>query len=517
MTFRFTLSVFLLTLFVLTANAATDEFTVRTLIGSDTTPPTIPTGLVAVPVATSQIDLSWSSSTDDLALAGYQVFRDNTQIATTVSPLYSDVGLTAATLYSYYVTAFDGAGNISASSTVVSTTTLAPPPPPPPPTPAQSSRIIQGIGEIDSLELLNLEVTPATTSATITFQTKGHVNALLRWGETTSYELGSIKERSFRQHHEVHITDLSPGTKYYFRIEGEGPRGDTGIITESTFRTLTGIDQFAPANVEQLRAFQDGDDIVLTWKNPSDPDFAGVRVLVNDQFYPIDFVDGSIVAEGVIERARDSGSAIPGTTRYYSVFAYDENGNISSGAIVAIRITEAGVILVDPSDRLIEESDVSIQIDLNDFQFIQEDAQLKVVDQEVKIDGTKLLIILLPYDKVPEHLKSILVTVYEDRTRKQQFSFLLRINEAKTAYTATIAPFGRSGFFPFAITLFDFKTESIWSEDGVFNSTIIFRGGAATTNIRIVWSDRIVLFIITLILLLLIAYRLVRGRYPATS
>jgi hypothetical protein len=94
----------------------------------DTTPPSTPTGLTQLPTSTSQIDLKWSASTDDVGVTGYKVFRNGTQIATPPSPPYSDTGLAPLTTYNYTVSAFDAAGNDSPKSAVVSATTLAPPP-----------------------------------------------------------------------------------------------------------------------------------------------------------------------------------------------------------------------------------------------------------------------------------------------------------------------------------------------------------------------------------------------------
>ena len=111
-------------------HASTNTFTVQTSLGTDTTPPSVPTGLIATPIATSQINLVWASSTDDFTLSGYQVWRDAVQIATTSAPNYSDTGLIASTTYTYYVTAFDSFLNISASSTLVATTTLSSTTPP---------------------------------------------------------------------------------------------------------------------------------------------------------------------------------------------------------------------------------------------------------------------------------------------------------------------------------------------------------------------------------------------------
>jgi chitodextrinase len=90
---------------------------------TDTTPPSVPTGLSASAVSASQINLSWSASTDNVGVAGYHVFRNSVQIATTSGTSYTDSGLAASTTYSYTVNAFDAAGNVSAQSTSVNATT----------------------------------------------------------------------------------------------------------------------------------------------------------------------------------------------------------------------------------------------------------------------------------------------------------------------------------------------------------------------------------------------------------
>ena len=41
----------------------------------DTAAPSIPTGLTATAISSSQINLSWTASTDNVAVTGYQVFR----------------------------------------------------------------------------------------------------------------------------------------------------------------------------------------------------------------------------------------------------------------------------------------------------------------------------------------------------------------------------------------------------------------------------------------------------------
>ena len=103
---------------------------------ADTTAPTIPENLVATAVSPTQVNLTWSASTDSggAGLAGYRVLRDGIQIAITTATDYSDGGLTAGTAYGYFVLAYDNATppNVSASSFAASATTLAAPDTTPP-------------------------------------------------------------------------------------------------------------------------------------------------------------------------------------------------------------------------------------------------------------------------------------------------------------------------------------------------------------------------------------------------
>ena len=94
---------------------------------ADTTPPTAPTALTATPASTTQINLAWNPSSDNVSVAGYKVFRNGTQVGTPGTTLFQDTGLTPRTSYSYTVAAVDGAGNTSALSPPVSATTQSPP------------------------------------------------------------------------------------------------------------------------------------------------------------------------------------------------------------------------------------------------------------------------------------------------------------------------------------------------------------------------------------------------------
>jgi uncharacterized repeat protein (TIGR03806 family) len=98
----------------------------------DTTPPTVPTNVTATAQSSTQIQVSWTASTDVSGIGGYRVFRNGgtTPVATVQTTNYTDNGLNAATAYSYTVAAFDAAtpANVSAESAAASATTGGAPP-----------------------------------------------------------------------------------------------------------------------------------------------------------------------------------------------------------------------------------------------------------------------------------------------------------------------------------------------------------------------------------------------------
>jgi chitodextrinase len=114
---------------------------------SDITPPTTPTNLVANPVAPGQVNLTWTASTDNVGVIGYQIFRDNAQIATASTAAFSDTGLQPQTTHTYKVVAFDAGGNFSAASNIATTTTPADTASPSAPTNLAAS--INGLGQVD--------------------------------------------------------------------------------------------------------------------------------------------------------------------------------------------------------------------------------------------------------------------------------------------------------------------------------------------------------------------------------
>lgn len=93
----------------------------------DTTPPTAPGNLTAT-AGKRKITLSWTASTDNVGVTGYQIWRSAnaagpfSQLATTTATTYVNSALASGSTWFYYVKATDAAGNISAASSTASAT-----------------------------------------------------------------------------------------------------------------------------------------------------------------------------------------------------------------------------------------------------------------------------------------------------------------------------------------------------------------------------------------------------------
>lgn len=93
---------------------------------ADTQAPSAPTNLSASNIAETSVSLSWNASSDNVAVTGYDVYRNGSLLGSTAGTSANVTGLTAATTYSFSVKAKDEAGNISSSSNSINVTTSSP-------------------------------------------------------------------------------------------------------------------------------------------------------------------------------------------------------------------------------------------------------------------------------------------------------------------------------------------------------------------------------------------------------
>ena len=92
--------------------------------GGDAIAPSTPLNLIASGTTTSTTNLSWTSSTDNVAVTGYAIYNGLNLVGTTTGLLFTVSGLAGATNYTFTVKARDAVGNLSNASNSVNTTTL---------------------------------------------------------------------------------------------------------------------------------------------------------------------------------------------------------------------------------------------------------------------------------------------------------------------------------------------------------------------------------------------------------
>jgi hypothetical protein len=186
----------------------------------DTTLPSIPGNLRATVISSSQVDLAWDASTDNVAVAGYRIYRNGTQIATSILPNYNNTGLTSNTTYTYTVLAFDAAGNNSAQSAPVSVTT--------------SPSLDATPPVISSVQATNI----TTNSATISWTTDDLSTSIVNYGTTVSLGLTTSNSNLFASH-SINLTSLSSNTTYYYQVRSCNSDNYCANSSTITFTTLT--------------------------------------------------------------------------------------------------------------------------------------------------------------------------------------------------------------------------------------------------------------------------------------
>ena len=128
-------------------------------------------------------------------------------------------------------------------------------------------------------------------------------------------------------------------TKNWILIGGEGNktvhakfRSASGGVSETVSDSII-FDITAPTNVSALGAEPKNKKIKLSWINPKDSDFAGVKINRSQNNYILSPNEGEVIYNGsgtfFIDTDLENGVAY-----FYTVFSYDEAGNYSSGAIV---------------------------------------------------------------------------------------------------------------------------------------------------------------------------------------
>jgi chitodextrinase len=198
------------------------NFTITAGSAPDTIAPTAPS-LSASGTTQTTTNLSWSGATDNVAVTGYDVFRNGSLIgSTTTATTFAVTGLTASTTYTFNVRAKDAAGNVSPNSNTVSVTTLAPAPD----TTAPTAPTLSASGTTQTTT--NLSWSGATDNIAVTGYNVFRNGSLI--GSTTTATTFAV-------------TGLTASTTYTFNVRAKdaagNSSGNSNTVTVTTLAVST--------------------------------------------------------------------------------------------------------------------------------------------------------------------------------------------------------------------------------------------------------------------------------------
>jgi len=350
-----------------------------------------------------------------------------------------------------------------------------------------------GVVAIDTTppNIYDLVIIPSQLSATINWRTNEPAISSVFWGETADYEMGIISKTDYAINQSTIIENLKSNYSYHIKIEATDQFGNKTITRDQVFKTLGLPDSTPPANVSDLKATEGDSLIEIAWNSPPDSDFSGVRIVKNEQFYPQDPYDGEIIYQGKNEKLADK--EVFNQDYYYTVFSYDNLGNYSSGAIIKAKPKKAVEPPTKPIVPPIKPPIISPEIKelkLEDIVFMQDGRQIPIKNGNILADTGKPTKISISYNKLPEVLKTVIINLEkceeshpeqgegsrdssaalqndtEECKNKSVFSFLLRVNDKKTAYEATILSPYEAGVYPIAVSILNFQHQNLTQLSG---------------------------------------------------
>ncbi|AEI40690.1 carbohydrate binding domain-containing protein [Paenibacillus mucilaginosus] len=281
----------------------------------DTTPPSVPAGLTLGTVTSSSIAISWTASTDNpggSGVAGYDVYRNGTLIKAGVTAAsFTDTGLTAATTYTYTVTAKDALGNVSAPSAALQAATS---------TAGGGNRAeVYYYTKTRGWTSVNLHYMPAGGSWTTAPGVPMNETACADWTKKT-VELGTAASLK-AAFNNGSVWDNSSGSDYSL---GTGlTTVKDGTVTANAANPCVQLppDVTAPSVPQNVKAAADGLRITLTWDASADN--AGGSGLAGYEITRTGGTQGIQVFTATSDAYTDSG--LEAKTPYtYTVKAFDK-------------------------------------------------------------------------------------------------------------------------------------------------------------------------------------------------
>jgi hypothetical protein len=304
--------------------------------------------------------------------------------------------------------------------------------------------------------IFDITVTVGTTTAVITWRTEISALTTLSWGLTPDYTSGAISEVLYLKKHRAVLTDLEPGTLYYFKIQGRDIMGVPLGISGLTFHTFS--PDYVPPNISLFKAtVLDESYVVLTWRNSS-PQYP-VRIVRSDIFYPTSPYEGKVVFEGFGSRTEDH-DVLKGKIYYYTAFVDAGNKKYSSGVMAVAYIPSRHPIVdldepirvtkPEKKDHFLGTQPNILLLPLTDVTFLQQNTKIKF-SRNVPLQSTRATHVVVPKEKIPEGVETVVVHVALTTNPTESVLFFLNRENELFDYSAVMGPLFEHGRYAIEI------------------------------------------------------------------
>ncbi|RED57922.1 glycosyl hydrolase family 18 protein [Cohnella phaseoli] len=283
---------------------------------ADTQPPSAPTNLAISAQTATAVTLTWTASTDNIGVTGYDIYQDANWVGSSATTTYTASGLTAANSVSFYVKAKDAAGNVSAASNIVTKTPTTP------------------------------DTVPPAAPANLISTAKTHTSVTLVWGASTDnvgvtgYDVynGSTLAASVNGTTlTAVIGSLTPNTPYTFTVKA---KDDAGNVSAASNAVTVTTDETPSVDTEPPTA---PTNLTSTAKNQTSVTLAWGASTDNFGVTGYDVYNGSTLAASVNGTTLTAviSNLTPSTSYTFTVKAKDDAGNVSTASNAATVTTDA--------------------------------------------------------------------------------------------------------------------------------------------------------------------------------
>jgi hypothetical protein len=220
------------------------------IAGVDAIPPSMPEAPVLSTSSSTGVTFTWAPSTDNIGVAGYNVYRNGGPASQVALPPFYDFDLTPGNTYTYNLSAFDAQGNVSLQSAPL-TVTLIDLSPPSVPTNLSISGVTQN----------SISLTWAASTG------GGGVGGyrLLKGNSPVTMQVvaGYVLTTSYLDSH------VTPSTTYYYAVESYNLSGITSLPSAAVSAKALALPP--PTNLMTTAVLNDS--ISLSWSpsGGSDP------------------------------------------------------------------------------------------------------------------------------------------------------------------------------------------------------------------------------------------------------